>query len=153
MFGQMKGERLLAESTGALALDDVLQSSVRAKPDVNVIATRDNQKLNVLVWNYDDNATGAPAAEIHLLLEGLPHGISRALLQHWRVDHDHGNAYSAWQSMGSPSNPSTDQDQHLKAAGQLQLLESPRWVSVAGNAMELTFAEPSQGMSLLNLTW
>ena len=153
MFGQMKGELLGAQSSGALALDDVLQASVRTKSDVNVVATRDSHRASVLVWNYHDDVKVDRASEIHLVLKGLPPGVSRTLLEHWQVDHDHSNAYTAWQSMGSPSNPTADQDRRLKAAGQLELFESPRWVAVAGDAIELTFFEPSQGMTLLNLTW
>jgi xylan 1,4-beta-xylosidase len=153
MFGQMKGQLLGAESSGALALDDVLQASVRGKSDVNVVATGDTHRVSVLVWNYHDDAKVDRASEIHLVLKGFPPGVSRALLEHWQVDHDHSNAYTAWQSMGSPPNPTTDQDRHLKAAGQLELFESPLWVTVAGDAIELTFVEPSHGMSLLNLTW
>jgi xylan 1,4-beta-xylosidase len=152
MLGQMKGERIVASSTGALALDDLLASSVRTQPDINVIATRANGRVNILVWNYHDNSD-SPPAEIHLKVEGLPEGVSRMLLEHWRVDHDHSNSYTAWQAMGSPPNPTANQYQILKAAGQLQLLESPRWIAAKGDAIELTLIEPPQGVSLLNITW
>jgi xylan 1,4-beta-xylosidase len=153
MFGQMNRSRVAAQSAGAFALDDILQSSVRTKSDVNAIATRDAHRVNVLVWNFDDVSTESPAAEVHLRVVGLPQGVPQMLLEHWRVDRDHSNSYSAWQKMGSPPNPSADQCQSLKAAGQLQLLESPRWVAVKGRAIELTFTEPIQGVSLLDLTW
>ena len=153
LLGQMNGERVAAESTGALALDDILQSSVRAKSDVNVIATRAEHRVNVLVWSFHDEFTESPAPEIHVRVEGLPKGIPQMLLEHWRVDQDHSNSYTAWQKMGSPQNPSAAQYQSLQAAGQLQLLDSPRWVAVDGGAVELTFTEPTQGVSLLDLTW
>ena len=153
LFGQMKGERVLAESDAGLALDDILQSSIRTKSDVNVIATRGGHRVNVLVWNFDNVSTESPGAEVHLRVEGLPQGIPQMMLEHWRVDRDHSNSYSAWQKMGSPPNPSADQYQALKAAGQLQLLESPRWVAIEGRSIELTFTEPTQGVSLLDLIW
>ena len=153
LFGQMKGERVFADSTGARDLTDILQSSVRAKSDVNVIATRDSHRVNVLVWNYHDDSSQTAPTQIHLRIEGLPQGVSQVLLEHWRVDHDHSNAYTAWQTMGSPQKPSEHEYQQLKMAGQLQLLESPRWMAVAGDAIELRFTEPPQGVSLLNLTW
>ena len=154
MLGQMKGERVGAESAGALALDDILQSNVGVKSDVNVIATLDGHRMSVLVWNFDDVAsTESPAAQVHLRLEGLPEGVRQMLLEHWRVDHDHSNSYTAWQEMGSPQNPSAAQYQLLETAGQLQLLESPRWVLVDGRAIEFSFTEPTEGVSLLDLTW
>src|SRR6185369_6038672 len=106
LFGQMKGERLFAGSTGALDLSGVLHSSVRAKSDVNVIATRASHRMNVLVWNYHDDSSQSTPADIHLRIEGLPLGVSQVLLEHWRVDHDHSNAYTVWQTMGSPQKPS-----------------------------------------------
>ena len=92
-------------------------------------------------------------AEIHLRVEGLPQGVSQVVLEDWQVDHDHSNAFTAWQSMGSPQNPSAVQYQHLKAAGELQMLEARRSVAVKGAAVEFTFTEPAQGISLLGFTW
>jgi xylan 1,4-beta-xylosidase len=153
IFGQMRGERVVANSTGALKVDDVLQSSVRVRPDVNAVATIDGHRLNVLVWNYHDHSGQLSPAEVRLRIDGLPQDVSRILLEHWRVDHDHSNSYTAWQSMGSPQNPSAIQYQQLKAAGQLQLLESPRWVDAQGGTVDVSFIEPTQGVSLLELTW
>jgi xylan 1,4-beta-xylosidase len=152
MFGLMNGERVAAESTGALDVGDVLLSTVKTESDVNVIATRDSHRINVLAWNYRDDSRSSPA-HIRLIVKSLPPGVSRMFLKHWRVDHDHSNAYTAWQRMGSPPNPSTDQHRQLTAAGQLELLESPRWIPAKGNAIELTFTEPPQGVSLLSLSW
>jgi xylan 1,4-beta-xylosidase len=153
MFGLMRGERVAAESSGALKIGQVLESSVRAESDVNAIATRDGHRVNVLVWNYHDDANHAAAAEIRLRIEGLPQGVARLLLEHWSVDRDHSNAYTAWQAMGSPQNPSAAEYERLKAAGQLELRESPRWVTAEGNAAEINFAQPAQGLSLLDLSW
>jgi xylan 1,4-beta-xylosidase len=153
MFGLMKGELVAAESTGGLAVGDVLQSSVKTKSDVNAIATRDSRRVKVLVWCYHDDSNQSASAEVRLKIEGLPSGLSRVLLEHWGVDHGHSNAYTVWQTMGSPQNPSADQYESLKAAGQLQLRESPRWLVVDGKALEISFTQPIQGLSLLDLTW
>ena len=153
IFGRLKGERLAVESTGALNLDDVLQSSIRTKSDVNAIATRGSHGVNVLVWSYHDDSKRSSRVEVHLRVEGLPQSVSQVALEDWRVDHDHSNAFTAWQSMGSPPNPSAVEYQHLKAAGELQMLESPRRVAVKGGAIEFTFTEPVEGVSLLGFTW
>jgi xylan 1,4-beta-xylosidase len=153
MFGLMKGERVATESTGALSLDDVLQSGVQTKSDVNGIATRDSHSVNVLVWNYHDDSNQSTPAEVRLTIKGLPQAASPMLVERLGVDHDHSNAYTAWQNMGSPQNPSAAQFEHLKAAGQLQSLQSPRWVAVEGGSVEFTFDQPAQGVSLLKLSW
>ena len=153
MFGLMRGERVTAESTGGIAVGDILKSSVKAQPDVKAIATSESHNVNALVWSYDDDSSKSAPTEIHLRIEGLPQGVSRVLLEHWGVDRDHSNAYTAWQTMGSPQNPSAGGYDRLKIAGQLQLRESPRWIVRDGNAVEITFTQPAQGLSLLNLTW
>ena len=153
MLGLMEGERVAASSTGALNLDDILQSSVRARPDVNALATRGDRTVNVLVWNYHDDLLPATEAKVNLTVQGVPKEAARVLVEHFRVDQDHSNSHAAWQAMGSPQNPSPAQYKRLKEAGQLHLLESPQWVPVEGGAIHLTFIEPRQGLSLLRLTW
>ena len=153
MFGLMKGERVATGSTGGLSVGDVLESSVKAQPDVNAIATRDSHRVNVLVWSYDDDSNQSAPAEIRLRIEGLPQDVSRVLLEHWGVDRYHSNAYTAWQTMGSPQHPSAVEYERLKAAGQLQVREPPRWIVPDSNTVEITFTQPAQGVSLLDLTW
>lgn len=153
ILGQMNGARVASESSGAVKLDELLQSSIRTKGDVNVIATRGSHRVNVLIWNYHDDDSTAPPAEVNLTVRGLPAGVSRMLMEHWSIDHDHSNAYTEWQGMGSPQNPSAAQYDQLKAAGELQSSESPRWVAVEGDTIHLTFTEPREGVSLFDFTW
>jgi xylan 1,4-beta-xylosidase len=153
MFGLMEGNRVAAESTGGLPVEDILKASVKAQPDVNVIATRDSHRVNALVWSYNDDSDQSAPTEIHLRIEGLPQGVPRFLLEHWGVDRDHSNAYTAWGAMGAPQNPSVGEYERLEAAGQLQLRESPRWIVPDGSTVKITFTQPAQGLSLLDLTW
>lgn len=153
MFGRMTGDRIFAKSSGAVGLDSLLNVNGRAKSSVSVIGTRDNHRLCLLVWNYNDDASEAAGREIQMIIEGLPQDIQKASLEHWRVDEHHSNAYNIWQSMGRPQTPSADQYRILQAAGQLQLLESPRWTAVRNGTMELRFSEPPQGLSLVELSW
>jgi xylan 1,4-beta-xylosidase len=146
-------DRVYAESSGALATDQIVSAGVRGKPDVNAIAARREHDVEILVWNYHDDDLAAPDTAIELLVQGLPDGIRAALSEHFRVDAEHSNSFSAWQAMGSPQNPSASQYRQLESAGQLQLLESPAWIPVDGNAVRLQFALPRQGMSLLRLAW
>jgi len=153
MFGLMRGDRIATESTGTSNLDDMLRSSVREKADVNAMATRDSHSVSVLVWSYHDDSEQSAPTEVHLRIAGLPEAASKVLLQHCGVDQVHSNAYAAWQRMGSPQKPSAAQLEQLKTAGQLQSVESPRWVCTKGKPVEIIFTQPTQGLSLLNLNW
>ena len=95
----------------------------------------------------------APAAPIDLTIEGLPPDAKRALSEHFRIDAQHSNAFTAWKNMGSPQSPSHVQYEQLQGAGQLQLLNSPAWISLDHGAAHLQFALPRQGLSLIRIAW
>jgi len=151
MLGQMGGSRIMAESTGGLPLEAVRDRGVREAADISALASRQDRKVAVLVWNYHDDDLPGPAAEVELRIEGLPGG--RPTLTHYRVDRDHSNAYEAWKSMGSPQPPSSGQYAELEKAGQLQMLAPPERVAVDEGRLIVKFSLPRQGVSLVKLTW
>lgn len=153
MAGLMRGEQVKVESSGSAGLDALLASGVREKPDVDALAARTANGLTVMVWNYHDDDVAAPGAEVRMTLEGMPPSARRVLLNHYRIDRDHSNAYTVWQGMGSPQTPTPEQYARLEAAGQLELLESPRWLRGANGKAEVSFTLPRQGVSLLQLSW
>jgi xylan 1,4-beta-xylosidase len=75
------------------------------------------------------------------------------VLRHYRIDQAHSNAYSVWKQLGSPQNPTPEQYAVLQAAGQLQELDSPRWIEIREGSAELSLNLPRQGTSLLQLGW
>src|SRR4029077_9022534 len=152
MFGMLGQERVKAESSGALTTDAVVSGGVRERPTVNAIAAKRNGEAEVLAWNYHDDDVAAPDASVELVIAGLPRGAV-ALSEHFRIDGAHSNSFAAWQAMGSPQEPSSEQYKKLDAAGQLELLESPAWIPVNGGAAHLRFALPRQGLSLLRVAW
>ncbi|HEY6358193.1 MAG TPA: hypothetical protein VIX35_08105, partial [Vicinamibacterales bacterium] len=72
MLGQMSGHRVAVESSGALALDDVRDHSVRTAADISAVATRDARSTSVLVWNYHDAERDALITAGHLQTLGSP---------------------------------------------------------------------------------
>jgi xylan 1,4-beta-xylosidase len=154
MLGLMGSERVKASSSAALPIDEMVRSGVLREPDINVIAARKGEReIEVLVWNYHDEDVPFPAVAIDLEIEGLPANASRGLLEHFRVDASHSNAFTAWKDMGSPQAPSEKQYEQLQSAGQLQLLDSPAWVDLRGGNARVQFSLPRQGISLLRLGW
>jgi xylan 1,4-beta-xylosidase len=153
MFGMMHGNRVKAESTGALTMDQILTGGVKAKPDVNALATRTDRAINVMVWNYHDDDVTTEPAQIALAVAGVPAAVQRALVTHYRIDPTHSNSYTVWKAMGSPQQPTAQQYAALEAAGQLELLTSPSWVTPSKGAVDLSFALPRQGVSLVQVTW
>jgi len=156
MMAKMSGQRIDAVSSGDVGVENIIKAGVRAAPDIAALASLDveKRKLAVLVWHYHDDDVPGPAAAVELSLAGLPAAATQPKLTHYRVDATHSNAYTLWQSLGSPVAPSRPQYAQLEAAAQLGLLENtPATVAVAGGAATLRFALPRQAVSLLVLEW
>jgi xylan 1,4-beta-xylosidase len=154
MLGMLGNERVKATSSSSLSTEDVVRNGVRAQPDINVIATgKNNREIEILVWNYHDDDVLFPAAAIDLAITGLPADAKRGLLEHFRVDSDHSNAFDAWKEMGSPQSLSESAYKRLEGAGQLQLLDSPAWVEMQQGNLRLQFMLPRQSLSLVRLSW
>ena len=152
MFGLLGSERIKVSSSGAIPTGQVLSAGVRQLPDISAIAARKNHEIEVLIWNYHDEDVDAPAAPIELAITGLPQSVHLALIEHFRIDAHHSNAFTAWKQMGSPQSPSPEQYEQLQSAGQLQLLTSPTWIRVDRGAAHLQFTLPRQALSLLRIT-
>ncbi len=178
MFGLLGSERVKVSSTGAIPTEKVLSAGVRQDPNISAIATRKIHEIEVLIWNYHDEDVDAPATPIDLVITGLPESselapkpgapiplspislvamplapISLAMVEHFRVDSHHSNAFTAWKQIGSPQSPSPEQYEQLQSAGQLQLLTSPAWIPLERGEAHLQFTLPRQGLSLLRITW
>jgi xylan 1,4-beta-xylosidase len=153
MLGLMGDVRVKASSSGALRSEDVLRDGVRGQPDIGVIATRKEDEVEALIWNYHDDDLPAGASPIDLNISGLPTKISHGLLEQFRIDSDHSNAFTVWKEMGSPQSPTAEQHERLERAGQLQLLGSPSWMPIEQGTAHLQFALPRQGLSLVRITW
>ena len=152
MLGMMTGDRLKVENDAAMALESMVKSGVKdAASDVNAMASRDVRSMTVLVSNYHDSGKPGPAAPIELAIKGLP--TARMLMEHYRVDNQFSNSYEAWKKIGSPQRPSDEQYAALERAGQLEMAESPKWITVAGGNLEMKFDLPRHGVSLVRLTW
>ena len=155
MLGLLGGQRLKVTSSVALTEEEIVRSGVRTNPDINALATRDNvaREIEILVWNYHDDDVAFAASPVDLTIAGLPAEAKRALLEHFRVDGDHGNAFAAWKAMGSPQSLSPEQSERLQNAGQLQLLNSPAWIAGENGSIHLHFDLPRQALSLIRLSW
>ena len=153
MLGFLGSERVKVTSSESLPVDDIVLNGVRNKADVNAMATRKDHEVEILVWNYHDIDLPSSAAPVDLTITGLPANVSRALLEHFRVDATHSDAFTAWKELGSPATPSERDYQRIERAGQLQLLTSPAWMEVKQGNVELHFTLPRQGLSLIRLAW
>ena len=154
MVGLMRGDRVAAESSIGIPVDRLIAEGVHGgEPYVDALASRADREISVLMWNYHDDDVAGPDARIRVSVNGIGGNTRRVLVKHFRIDGEHSNAFTAWKAMGSPQHPTAQQYKKLEAAGQLELLESPRWVELRSNWVELAFGLPRQAVSLVQVTW
>lgn len=153
MIGMMQGDRVRATSSRAVPLATLVSTGVRRSSDIDVLASRASHSAAVLLFNYADASRPRPSAPASLTIDGIPPGVHRVLLQYFRIDHTHSNAFTAWKAMGSPQHPTARQYARLRRAGQLQLLSSPRWLDARHGVLRLQTSLPAESVSLLRLSW
>ena len=69
------------------------------------------------------------------------------------IDKTHSNAYTLWQEMGSPADPTPEQYGKLESAGRLAEAEAPKLARDADGKASVSFALPRQAVTLLTVTW
>ena len=153
MFGLLSDQRIEATSSAALDANLVLRKGVRQKPDINVIATRSENAVEVLLWNYHDDDLAAAPTLVNVQISGFNEKVDRGLLEHFQIDSAHSNAFAAWKDLGSPQPPTSEQYKKLESAAQLQLVTSPAWLHIQDGTAHLQVELPRQGLSLLRIEW
>jgi len=151
-LGMLGNTRLDSESSAALRATEILQNGVPA-PEVDAIAARKAREVGVLLMHYRDDDVPGHDADVALKLTGLPAAARRVRVVLYRVDATHGNAFSAWQAMGSPQQPTADQFRRLEAAGRLQPDGAAQHLSTGGNALRLDVKVPTEGLALVRISW
>jgi xylan 1,4-beta-xylosidase len=133
MFSRMGAQRVPIVSEGAVPLDTLIKAGVHGpQADVAALASRDARRLTIMAWHYHDDDVAGPSADVTLALDGLPAalGKTKPRVQQFRIDADHSNAYTVWQKMGSPPQPTTAQYAQLERAGQLTAVAEPVALSI-----------------------
>ena len=152
MFGMMSGIRVGAESNAGIGWQNVIEKGVRGdNPDINSIASKNKQEATVMVWNYHDDDMSAPDADIEVVLNGIP--AKNVKITQYRIDKDNSNSYEIWKKMGSPQNPTPEQDTILESAGHLKMIGSPVNSKVKKGILSFDTMLLRQGVALFVIKW
>ena len=153
MFSKMKGQRVEVDSHSAIPLEAIMKEGVRGRPDVSALASVDRRTAYVMVWHYHDDDVAGPAAAIQIRLKGLTLRSGKVRMKQYLIDAEHSNAFTVWQKMGSPQNPTAQQYSQLERTGQLALVGELKTLNVKGNAAQVQLTLPRQAVALLVLEW
>ncbi len=156
MLGRLHGTRIPVQSTGALGLNYILNNSGAMRgtqaPDIDGIATKSDSMVQLLMWNYHDDIVQAPDAAINLTIKVPSTFPSKVWVTHWRMDTTHSNVNTKWIAMGKPNKPTQAQLDTLHKYMQLEMLNPQQQVDVVGGQVNLNFALPRFGVSLIEVT-
>ncbi|MBD0287991.1 MAG: beta-xylosidase, partial [Flavisolibacter sp.] len=105
----------------------------------------------IMVWNYYDDDTPAPAASVQLQVTNVP--AKKVRIEEYRIDEQHSNAYTLWKKMGSPQQVTDAQYKELEKAGKLQLFSKPYKGQIREGVYTATVRLPRQAVSLIKISW
>jgi xylan 1,4-beta-xylosidase len=149
MLGKMAGpdgQRLATTSSADPGVEAIRTAGVRNAPDISALATRDGQRVCILVWHYHDDDVAGPDAHITLTVNNAPGGAPT--IARYQVDDVHSNSFTAWKQMGSPKECTPEQVAQLEKAAALAQIEAP---VLTDNALTLDL--PRQAVTLIELTY
>jgi xylan 1,4-beta-xylosidase len=154
MAGLFSGNRVATTSNASIPAEDLLKSGSRGpQSDIDAFATKSVREAAIMLWNYHDDDLPAESAPTTVTISGIPANVHKVLLEYFRIDDTHSNAFTAWKAMGSPQSPTPDQYAQLRAAGQLQTLTSPQWLDIISGSITIPTSLPRNSTSLLHLKW
>ena len=154
MFGMMEGNRIQVNRENLeYSFLKVRDESVRGEnPDINAIASKSENSIAIMVWNYHDkNDLDVLPTSVKLMIDNVP--SEKVFINHYRVDQELSNSYTKWKEMGSPQNPTEEQIKTLEKAGQLHLYSSPEYRHPNNGKLNFDIELPRQAVSLIRLTW
>lgn len=152
MLTLLGAERLHATSDAAWQVGALENTDGSSMPEeVDVLASRaDNGSVAVLVWRHTDDQwqTSDSSTTATVAVRNLQRGSYR--LRHLRIDAEHSNAFTVWQQLGSPQDPTAEQLAAIHERQGLEEFEAERTLTVAGDvALEVSLPLPSASLLVL----
>jgi xylan 1,4-beta-xylosidase len=151
LLSRLGSEQLASTSSAQLSLETIESEGVVTSPDVGLLAaaTKDS-RVDILLWNYQDDDLPGSTAAVRIDLINLPARFaSRARIT--QVGRLVGNAFASWQSMGSPPAPTSPQIDGLIAASRLTWQRMPAAANAGSGIKSLSLRLPSQSVALVEL--
>jgi xylan 1,4-beta-xylosidase len=153
LFARLDSTQIEATSSAEVPLNRILSDGVRGVPDVGVLATRAGKdgRVDILLWHYRDDDVPGPAADVHLLLNGVASG-AKLQARVWRVDREDGDAFTAWRVMGAPATPTQLQIERLLRAARMVARSIPLVATMSDGNVVLETRLPVQGVELIEVS-
>lgn len=115
-----------------------------------IASSAEADEVTVLLFHAVDEIHASGSETIRLSLSGLP--FTEAAVNHYRLDADHGCAFTVWEALGAPPRPDAALLQTLRHQQELPLLHPVEHHTLPDGELELEFELPLPGVSLLRVT-
>lgn len=132
-------------------LNGIRLKDITSGSNIGSIASRETTNdgkmiINIIVYNVnpdDPECTSAATSPINLQINNLP--FSSFTVEHYRIDHEHSDAYSLWRNGIRDISTLQGQDDLVQISGY------PKQDTAQGDQYTLSFDLPSNGLSLIRL--
>jgi len=138
----LNGLRLL----GKLGAERLAVAEPSETPVAVLATATEKGSVRVMAVNFAEEFGYADSHRVRLELRGLPAGPCSC--QHYRIDHDHSNAYTVWLSMGRPVVPDDQQLAAIQDRMGLELMSPEFTVEGSEGKGWLETLLPPQSVSL-----
>ena len=114
---------------------------------VEVLATAaEDDSIRIMAVNFDEALEYDQSFALRVRLHGL--GAGKWRCRHYRIDRDHSNSHTLWQSLGRPVVPDDEQLAAIQSRQGLEVLEPDRRTQSDGEEVCLQTTLPPQSVSL-----
>lgn len=120
---------------------------VNPHPQVDALATKTNEGLQVLVWNQVCDQYKKGARNIEIEIEGLKNWKT-ARIVHYRIDEEHSNANTVWKKLGCPDWPTDSEIKLIKEKEKLEKFQPDSKVAIINKTIRLRVCLPVHSVSL-----
>ena len=131
---------------------DLISVQTGKNKNITAFATRDKDRISIVVVNYQHEHPFNDGLAEPVLLQVMSHldTSGNVVVNHWRIDEKHSNAYTAFKDLGSPQLPNPIQIDAIRQKMDLELLEPPQRMK-SRNTFEFKFYLPCNAVSLIEI--
>ncbi len=109
----------------------------------------DNGEIQILVFSHNNDCDKKETHKVCVTVSGLDERTR--VLEHYRIDETHSNAYAEWIHQGKPLFPQGEQYALIKKRDGLEKYEEDRTVTAKDGNVQIEFSMPAHGVSYLVL--
>ena len=121
--------------------------------DVGCVATRNGERsIQVMLYNFEAKPEELQgSAKVNLTVENLPFKADEVIVEHYRIDGEHSNAYTEWIRQGRPEHPSPEQASAIRNRESLELYEPIKTQRIKDGRFKKEITLPPLSVTLIKL--